>query len=179
MTHVLERHRYRADIVERETGRTMARVYITERKPYPVCDHRGRFLFAAWELEEALEQFERRCMNWAVPWEPVYSSKSQDGLPHLALKRTPHAELGVLQKSRGEWIALRDGAPLLEFGRLATFPSCGAAQAAADEYGRLGWGSGTEDGFHWAQDPEEVYEGDEDESVDLKVARLLQVKRPN
>lgn len=179
MTHALERHRYHADIVERETAQLVARIYITDRQPYPVRDHQRRFLFSVWELEEAIEQFERCCMNYEVPWEPVYTSQSQEGLPRLSLKQTTFGQLWVQQTSGEEWIVLRDGVPLLEAGRLATFPSCGVAQKAAEECGRLRWGSCTEDGFHWAEDLDEYCEGDQDKSEDLKVARVLRVERPN
>jgi hypothetical protein len=136
MTHVLERHRYHADIIDQDTGCTMARVYLTSRNPHPVCDLQGRLLFSVLQLDDAVAEFERSYGDHQPPWQPVYTSHSQEGLPRFYLKRTPLGELRVQQRHAGDWIPMRDGMPLLEGNRVATFPSCGTAQAAADTHAR-------------------------------------------
>jgi hypothetical protein len=174
MSYVLQRHRYYADIVDWESGHMVARVYITERQPYPVCDHRGRFLFSVWELDEAPNEFQRSCKDHKARWEPVYTSESQSGLPRVCVKRTPYADFCVQSKFPEGWIALRDGMPLLDGNRVVTFPSCGAAQAAADKHARETFESCTaDDGLHWSYDGDEDYE-DDDEPWELRAARLLE-----
>ena len=59
MRFLLQTHPYHADIVDHHTGRTMARVYIAVRQPYPVLDDQGRFVIAVWALDEAVPEFER------------------------------------------------------------------------------------------------------------------------
>jgi len=175
MTHVLERHRYHADIVDQDTGRTMARVYLTSRDPHPVCDLQGRLLFSVLQLDDAVAEFERSYRDHQPPWQPVYTSHTQQGLPRLFVKRTPFGELRVQQLQTGEWIPMRDGKPMRCRGGMATFGSCGAAQHAADKHERDDWGNGTPviDGLWWPIDADD-YVDDEDEPLDRKIERLLQ-----
>ena len=85
MNYQLIRHRYHADIVELETGRTAARVYITERRPYPVCDHRGHLLFAALDPEEVLDEFERTPRTMSLLGNRCTPVKATQGLPNLSI----------------------------------------------------------------------------------------------
>ena len=162
MSYQLIRHRYHADIVELETGRTAARVYITERHPYPVCDHQGQLLFATSELDEVLAKFERDYTNHEPPWEPVYTSKRQQGLPGLFLKRTRHGELRVQRDAGEQWIALLDGIPLFCRDGVARFGSCGFAQAVAEK-NILDWHA------YGLSDQHE----DEHENLDRRIERLF------
>jgi hypothetical protein len=133
MSFLLQTHLHHADIVDQHTGRSMARVYITVRQPYPVLDNQGRFLVAVWALDQAVCEFERSYTE--PPWRPVYTNQSQQGLPSLFIKRTPLGELRVqLDHDVKKWIALRDGEMLLYAGKRTTFGSCGAAQSAAEKY---------------------------------------------
>src|SRR5947199_4127850 len=130
MSYLLKTYPYHADIVDCDTGRTMARVYLTSRGPHPVCDLQGGFLFSVWQLDEAVAEFERSYMDHQPPWQPVYTSQTQQGLPWLCLRRTPFGELRVQQLPTEKWITMRDGDPMQCRGRMVTFSSCGAAQAA-------------------------------------------------
>src|SRR5205823_11059084 len=121
MSYLLKTYPYRADIVDCDTGRTMARVYLTSRVPHPVCDLQGSLLFSVWQLDEAVAEFERSYMDRQPPWQPVYTFQTQQGLPRLCLKLTPFGELRVQQLCTGKWIAMRDGDPMQGRGGMATF----------------------------------------------------------
>jgi hypothetical protein len=133
MNFMLEEYPYHADILSREPHRVVARVYISHsRGPFPVCDDQGCFLFSVWRVEDAISEFEKHHIHYDPPWQPIYSNRAQQGLPNLFLKRTIYGELRVEQINEGSWIALRDGLPLRQGGRDATFGSCGYAQRIAE-----------------------------------------------
>jgi hypothetical protein len=170
MSYVLQRHRYYADIVERETERVLARVYITARPPYAVCDAQGRFLFGTSDLSKVVPEFER-CYD-EPPWEWLYAPRMRAGGPNLYVKRSPFGEFRVQETTHGAWMGLRDGGPLCDGPDILTFGTRGAAQAAVDRYSRLPSGTVTEDCIWWAPHTEEGCQGDE-EPVNLMVDRLL------
>jgi hypothetical protein len=142
MSYSLKTYPYHADIMDQDTGRTMARVYLTTGDPHPVCDLQGRLLFSVLRLDDAVAEFERSYRDHQPPWQPVYTSHTQQGLPRLFVKLTPFGELRVQQLPTGEWIPMRDGDPMCCRGGMATFGSCADAQHAADKHQRDHWGQG-------------------------------------
>jgi hypothetical protein len=169
MRFVLQKHTYHADILKMATGLAVARVYITldEVRPHPVCDSEGRFIFAVRRVEDALPAFEKYCKDNQPPWQPVYTTLAQEGLPQLFIKRTPLGELRVQRDWNGNWFVLRDGQPLRFKGNVATFRCCDDAQRIADRHlCDLPKRSTNADGYSWP-DPEEERE------LDRKIRQLL------
>jgi hypothetical protein len=65
-------------------------------------------------------------------------------------------ELRVDQEQTGQWVAYRNGFPLLRNGNPATFVTCKEAQHAADVHAREGYPNSETifDGFAWRPDPD-------------------------
>ena len=91
MSYVLEQHLYHADVLVKGAARPVARVHILLDKVglHPVCDDQGRFLFAVRRIEDAVSEFEKYYTDHPPPWQPVYTTRDQKGLPKLFIRRTP------------------------------------------------------------------------------------------
>jgi hypothetical protein len=173
MSYILQKHSHHADVL-REDGRAVARVYVVldQDALFPVCDDQGRLLFAVRKIEDAIQALENYYGKHSPPWQPIYTTAAQVGLPKLFVKRTPDGELRVQQTWDGAWFALRDGEMLQGKGGPAHFHSCEAARHTADRHLRDDFStlSTVSDGYWWP-DPEEERE------LDRKVQQLLRIRR--
>jgi hypothetical protein len=169
MNYLVQRHGYHVDILVEGALRPAARVYILLDKVglYPVCDDQGRFLFSVRSIEDAVPEFERYYMDHPPPWQPLYTTRDQKGMPPSFTRRTAFGELRILQNWNCKWFALRDGEPLLCKSGVAAFCSCSQAQRVADEH-LCDYSKPLSEGHdYWWPDPEEERE------LDRKIDQLL------
>jgi hypothetical protein len=159
MNFVLEHYPYHVDILSTTPRQVVARVYLPycpdyQRGAFPVCDIQGRFLFGVWEVADAIQELKNYLSHDQRVWQPVYSSRKQEGPPKLFIQRTLFGELRVEEISLRSCIALRDGLPLRERGQDATFGSCGLAQHTAELHLMDGFDHRAPypDGRHWLSD---------------------------
>ena len=170
MRHLLQRHAYHADILVRDTGRRVARVYVVldQSGLYPVCDGQDRPLFGVRRIEDAVPQLEEYFRERSGTWQPVYHTLDRRDRPKLFINRAYLRELRVQQDWAGNWFALRDGEPLLCRGGMAKFRTRAIAQEVAEQHVRDRFSelSSSSDGFCWTNP-------DEERELDRKVERLL------